>query len=132
MLESYIGYRELPYEESVIVFKQMISDTLTLQSNGCLYPTIHTVSKNLGAETNYRSQKKSLKFPEEFDLFREQIFPNIKKDNNAYTILNNVLKKEYFFIINNWSDDNDNIFFIRNEMPKNFIESNKLIKSKIQ
>jgi hypothetical protein len=55
VITSHIGYRELPVDEAEVVFRQMISDTLTLQKNGCLFPTIHTVSKNLSTETNYRA-----------------------------------------------------------------------------
>ena len=99
----------------------MISDTLTLQSDGCLFPTIHTVSKNIGAETNYRSQKKCLEFPKEFELYRQLLFPNLEPGFNAYTMLNNVLKKENFMIINNWQDGNDDFLFIRTELPRTFI-----------
>ena len=105
----------------------MISDTLTLQQCGCLYPTIHTVTKNLSAETNYRAQKKSLKFPEEFEMVRSELFPHLQKGYNTYTMLNNLLIRENFLIINNWQDGHDDLFFVRTECDKNFIMRQKKI-----
>ena len=123
VLKSHVEFCGIPPGESKIMLEQMIANSLACQSEGLLYPTIHTLSKNLGTELNFRSSAKCLKFPEEFEIFRKNFMPELQPDCNAYTILQNDLKKEYYMIISNWQGGLDTTYFIHVEMAKNFVQS---------